>query len=381
MRRTYGKLVGLIPLLPGFARGEGPGLNPRLVKLSPGRWVKVHEQKKGDAVQFRRQAHGGSCFDAKRGRLVLFGSDTHGRNWENGPLRFDVARERWTRAYPHDPRSTYAVSADGIGVAGKGGERPWAMHTFGAVLLDPARDEMLIASWPGHMVPGRFTNSMKDLWPKVTRFPTWALDLKTGRWRPLPCKPVHFFPYCAAVDSHRNVVLGYRPDGIYELSGRPREWKRLTKRVFLGGWHNNCVYDAGRRALVVFGNNKNRNDVEVFFPAAGSHRLMPTPGRRPPKDQHNPMAYEPRIARTVVLVDRPAAGASPKPNAVAETWLYDLATDSWTPVPTATLPFGLGMNYNMEYDPNHRCLLLVTGGRTEEGPTSVWALRLEAGGA
>ena len=55
----------------------------------------------------------------------------------------------------------------------------------------------------------------------------------------------------------------------------------------------------------------------------------------------------------------------------AETWLYDLARDAWTHLPAATLPVACGMNYNLEYDPVHRCLLLVTGPQT-----TVWALRL-----
>ncbi len=43
----------------------------------------------------------------------------------------------------------------------------------------------------------------------------------------------------------------------------------------------------------------------------------------------------------------------------------------------ATLPFACGMNYNMEFDPNHRVILLVTGG--DGTSTRVWALRLTTG--
>jgi hypothetical protein len=32
------------------------------------------------------------------------------------------------------------------------------------------------------------------------------------------------------------------------------------------------------------------------------------------------------------------------------------------------------MNYNMEYDPNHECLLLVTGGYGQQ--TAVWTLKV-----
>jgi hypothetical protein len=331
----------------------------------------LHVQQPDDDGSFRRQGHGGSCFDVKRGRLILFGSDTHGSNWENSPLVFDPVGTNWSRLYPFDSPETYHVNEDGIPVAGKKGDHPWAMHTFGAVVYDPQRDEMVVASYPAHMVPGRFTNALEKVWPKARQHPTWVFDLASETWRPLDCKPIHFFPYCAAYDSDRKAILGHRPDGIYELSGEPREWKRLTQRTFLRGWHTNCAYDAKNKALVVFGHNENRNDVEVFFPATGEHRLMPTPGKRPPKDQHNPMAFDPAIGKTVVVVDRSVEDGS---RTVAETWLYDLGEDSWSQLTTATLPFGCGMNYNMEYDPSHECPLLVTGGYRQQ--TAVRALKV-----
>jgi hypothetical protein len=112
-----------------------------------------------------------------------------------------------------------------------------------------------------------------------------------------------------------------------------------------------------------------------FWPATGEHRLMPTPGLCPPKDQHAPMAFVPEIGRTVVLVDRAMESAEKASKAVAETWLYDVAADRWTQLPEATLPFGCGMNYNMVYDSHHKCLLLVTGDYGQ--PTAVWAMRVQ----
>ncbi len=48
-----------------------------LRELPVGKWVTLHQQRVDDEVFFGRQNHGGSAFDSKRGRLVLFGSDTH----------------------------------------------------------------------------------------------------------------------------------------------------------------------------------------------------------------------------------------------------------------------------------------------------------------
>jgi hypothetical protein len=356
------------------AHGEPPR-NPRLMKIEPNRWSKLHEQSATDEVRFRRQGHGGSCFDTKRGHLVLFGSDTHGRDWENSPLVFEPVAERWTRYYPADARATYAVNDAGLPVAGVKGDHPWTMHTFGTLAYDAGRDEMVVACYPGHLVPGRFTNAMADLWPRVGRHPTWTFSFRDERWHALEAEAVHFFPHCATMDTDRGAVLGHRPDGIYELSGDPRRWRRLTTRVFLAGWHTNCAYDAKEKALIIFGHNENRNDVEAFWPGTGEHRLMPTPGPRPPKDQHNPMAFDPRLGQTVVIVDRVLDSNDRQQGTRAETWTYDLGADTWTQIPTATLPHGCGMNYNMEYDPQHQCLLLVTGGYGR--PTAVWALRIK----
>ncbi|MEK6237418.1 MAG: hypothetical protein N2C14_22125 [Planctomycetales bacterium] len=335
-----------------------------------GRWVKLHEQKTDDGVRFHRQAHGGSCFDSNRGSLILFGSDTHGRDWTNSPLIFDVEESQWSRVYPNDPRASYRVNEDGAPVAGEKSDRPWAMHTFGTVIHDPTRDEMIVACAPKHMIPGRFTDLVKTLWPRIRKHPTWTFNLETNQWRALPCDPVDFFPHSAAFDSNRNVVLGYRADGIHELSGKPRTWKRLTKKVFLGGWHNNCVYDAKHKALVVFGTNTNSNEIEAFFPASGKHCIMPTPGNRPPKDQHNPMAFHLGLGKSVVVVDRKLDDGQ----TIAETWLYDLGDDVWTHLVSADLPFECGMNYNLEFNPKNRRLLLVTGGYRQA--TAVWALSL-----
>jgi len=381
---TAAMCIGLLLAAGGARAGERRKLNPRLVNLQPNRWLLLHEQKAGEAVVFRRQAHGGSCFDTKRGRLILFGSDTHGRNWMNSPRSFDPVTATWSRAYPDDARETYRVDANGLPVAGARGDHPWAMHTFGGVLYDSARDEMVVVTHPGHMVPGRFTNAVRALWKKIKRHPTWTYRLAQGRWAPLACKAVSFFPYAAAFDTDRNVVIGYRPDGVYELAGKPRAWKKVTGPG-LFGWHNHCAYDSKHKALVVFGTNQLSSDVVVYRPATREHRKMPTPHRRPPADQHAPMAFDPRAGRTVVIVDRvlapPGATKDQKQKAKrqAEVWLYDLGADAWEPVPTATLPFGCDMNYNLAYDPHHRVLLLVTG--TYGRPTAVRALRVRPSAA
>ena len=220
-------------------RGPTPKLwlNPCLLALPVGKWTMIHQQKKGQAVRFYRQEHGGSAFDTRRGRIVLFGSDTHtvrtNKVWINGPLLFDVAKLRWQRFYQDDPVATYSVNKRGIPVAGYGGDHPWAMHTYGAVEYDAMRDEIVVSSHPQHLAPGRFTNAFTQLWRRIRRHPTWILSFRTNRWRVLPTRSRSFFLYSTTYDTNRRAVIGYREDGVFELGGRPRKWRRLTQRGFL----------------------------------------------------------------------------------------------------------------------------------------------------
>lgn len=349
-----------------FSEGHAAEPQSRLMKLEPNVWHLMHEPSPGEK-HFRRQPHGGSCYDTRRQRLVLFGSDSHGKDFTNSPLFFSTESLTWSRAYPDDPRESYRVTDEGLAVAGAAAH-PWATHTFGCVVYDANRDEVVVPIFDDHLVPGRFTNSFADLWPRIKRRPTWYFDGKSESWSTLPGDGVSCFPYCAAFDTDRGTVVAVRPDGIHELSGEPRTWKRITKHGFFG-WHTNCVYDAKHKAVVVYGSHENSNDVAAYFPTRGEYLKQPTPGIRPPKDQHNPMEFHPDLGTTVVLVDRVEGDLKQ-----TETWLYDLGGDSWRSVDSAVLKFACGMNYNLEFDPTHRLMWLVTGG--DGTPTRVWALRL-----
>jgi hypothetical protein len=369
--------VILAALTAGPAYADERAINPTLVNLVPERWVEIHRQHPHDVIVFVRQMHAGSAFDTRRGRIVVFGSDTHGTDWTNSPLFFDVASLKWSRSYPNDEPSTYRVSSDGFPVAGVDGTHPWAMHTFGAVTYDERNDQLVVASYPQHLEPGRFTDVMANVWPAIRRHPTWLFDFATQRWRALRSEAVHFFPYSTEYDSHRAIVIGYRPDGIYELpmSQANPAWRRVAS-ASRSGYHTNAVYDSRRKILVIAGSHHLSNDVIVYDPALRRDRVMRTPGLRPPAFQHAPMAFHERKGVVAVLVDPTldAFDARDRQRNRAETWLYDTGADRWSQLGDAILPFGVGMNYNMHYDGLHDVLLLVAD--EPDGPTSVWALRL-----
>ncbi len=350
--------------------------------IPTGIWTQLHRVRTDDAVTFTLQKHSGSAFDTRRGRIFLFGSDTHGEDWSNAPLIFDLASRSWQRLYSDDPPSSYRVNEAGLPVAGPNGDHPWAMHSFGAVDYHAGWDAVLVSSHPAHMEPGRFSTALAELWPAVERHPTWLFDLKEARWSPLPKAQTSFFAYAATYDSDRGIMIGMGFHGVFELSERDATWRKRTDGKAIG-YHNNGAYDPDHKALIMFGRNGLGNDILVYRTNDAQLVAMPTPGLRPPKDEHAPMAFHPKLKETVVLVDRFAAGTSRqnRTKGKAETWAYDLAADRWRRIANADLPFALGMNYHLHYDPQRNLLLLVTSTPAltpdfEPGLAEVWALRL-----
>ena len=352
----------------------------RLRTLPVGEWVTLHKQRTSDPVFFSRQDHGGSTFDTRRGRLVLFGSDTHGyqdiagKNWTNNIFFFDPLLGEWTQTYPLDSIDTYTVNAEGIPVAGDNGDHPWAMHTYGAVSYDAKHDQVVISSHPAHLVPGMFTWILEKVWPGIRRHPTWVYDLQSEQWRYLEAEAESFFQNATVYDPDREVIIGYRDDGIFELGGSPRRWKQVADGGILAP-DNNLVYDEAHRTVVLFGGGGYTNDIVVYEPATGRHEKMPTPGLRPPGARHVPMAFHPGVGKSVMLVQRiegndPLAGTT-------ETWLYDLGKDTWEQVTSAGLDMGIYRNYNLEYDPFHDLLLFIPNPYGPMSLTRVMALRLE----
>ena len=340
----------------------GGAANPGYAQLPKGKWVKIHQQHPDDAIRFSRQRHAGSAFDRRRGELLLFGSDTHGRNWDNAVYRFSMSRLEWSRSYAPDGPETYRVNGEGIPVAGVNGDHPWAMHTFDAVMYDQRQDALIVASYPKHLKPGRFGNWMEEVWEGIRKHPTWIFDLKSRQWRYARGKAVDFFPYATAYDSTRGVAVGFQPYGIYEF--RDGSWNKVGRETYYA-YHTNAVYDSGRQRFVIYGANDKRDAIYVYVPGDDRAREMPTPGVRPPGTQHQPMAYHDRLGRVVVLID----GADR-----ASTWTYDPSADRWQRIEGADFPFPVGMDYMMQYDPVNDLLVLVASPEGEE--TSVWVLRL-----
>jgi hypothetical protein len=240
------------------------------------------------------------------------------------------------------------------------------MHTFDALAYDPVADRLIVASSPKHMSPDKPWGMDTALWQQIKRHPTWFYEIDENRWEPMAGKPVDFFPYATTFDAARNVLLGAKPGGFFELAGSPPQWKRLGKGA-PKAWHTAAAYDELNETVVVFGTNKRSNAVWQYRRGDETAREMPTSGQRPPGGSSVPLVYHPRLQRIVALVSNRQTG-------LTETWLYATADDAWTRVASADLPFDIGMNYDMVYDDHHDLLLVVAN--LPGDAVAVWALRL-----
>src|SRR3546814_15916919 len=82
-------------------------------------------------IEWRRQGHGGIAYDSKRGTLLLFGSNTHGEDWDDSVHEFDPATKQWSTHSAPAPPGNYRADHAGNRTAGPPDRLPpWAMTTY-----------------------------------------------------------------------------------------------------------------------------------------------------------------------------------------------------------------------------------------------------------
>jgi len=348
---------------------ETPYINEQLLDLPPNRWVKIHQPF---IESWRRQTHAGAAFDLKRGKLLVFGSDTHGENWDNSVHEFDPVIMRWSTHYPAAVPKSYRINSQGYPAAGEKQLLPWAMHSFDSVVYDPNLDALIVTALPEHNPASKnITGTKID--------PTWIYELGPRQWRVFPNdgNPTpRFFAAASAYDKSRDVIVAYN-NGIWELGPDRKRWHQATKETH-HEIHFNMVYDSKHRKLAVFGDHRNTNAVWLYTPGeeAGDKGVWEKmiPGGDPcPEDQHFPVAFDDDNGVFLLVPDnRPTSGQGKAQS--SSTYVYDLSENAYLKLPNADLK-PLGMNYMMVYDPSYKVFLLVTGDWTE--PATVWALRLD----
>jgi hypothetical protein len=361
---------------PGAHENKGERkLNPKLLSLKPNVWVRLHQPKK---ALWHRQQHAGIAYDCRRGTLLLFGSDTHGLDWDNSVWEFNPVTEEWTAHYQYAGKETYGANGAGHAIAGKNRLLPWAMHTFDNIVYDPETDSLWVTAIPAH-------NPMRFEVPEAKIHPTWIYDLKIREWRIFENKGApspNFFAAASAYDPDRNVIVAYDKGGVWEIGPERKEWKKATDESY-HEIHFVMEYDTKHKKFAVFGDYHKTNIVWVYSPGmkAGSmgtwEKKIPR-GDECPKDQHFPVAFDTDSNIFLLVPDnmRAEKGENRRflPLLESNTFVYDLETNNYHRLPQADME-PLGMNYMMVYDRYHKVFLLLTG--THKEPPTVWALKLD----
>ena len=72
-----------------------------LLELPANQWVEYHHIDNGS---WWKKGHAGLAYDSKRGSLLIFGSDSHGEDWDNTVHEFLPNQRRWVQHGENAPR-------------------------------------------------------------------------------------------------------------------------------------------------------------------------------------------------------------------------------------------------------------------------------------
>ncbi|WP_022668845.1 hypothetical protein [Desulfospira joergensenii] len=351
-----------------------PGLKHRK-ELPANKWVEIYRGR-----SFIRQAHAGIAYDSKRHNLIIFGSNTHGYDWDNSVHVFDPVDGIWRSYYPPAPKETYRTDESGNAICGNKKILPWAMHTFDNILYDSLTDSLVVTAVPAHNSIGKTIKG-----PKI--HPTWIYQLETHQWRIFVNssnkKSPKFFAAASSYDSDRDVITAYRK-GIWELGPDRDEWIKATKESH-HGIHYNMEYDSKHKVFAVFGNSRYTNDVWIYKPGdvlgeKGEWEKKIPGGDTCPKDEHFPVAFDTHNGVFLIVPDNRkfkkdnSEKTKSIPPESASTFVYDYEENKYIKIVGADLP-PQKMNYMMVYDAWNKVFLLVTG--DYKRPLVVMAFRLD----
>lgn len=347
-----------------------------LERIPANQWFRYHQPL---YTNWRRQGHAGIAYDTQRATFYIFGSDTHGENWDNSVHEFDPETRSWSTHYPPADPGTYRVDNRGVGVSGDDSILPWAMHTFDNILYDPINDTLVVTAKPTH------NPISKTLGQSPLIHPTWFYFLPLKTWLTMENMDQAFpgnFAGASAYDAERRVIVSYG-SSLAELGPDRGEWRKVPVKK-PHQLHYNMEYDSVRKQLFVFGDHRNSNTVWVYTPGhlsgeAGSWEVTEPGGDYCPPDQHFPVAFD-RDNGVFLLVpdnnpDMPDEGKGKSGSATSSsTFVYDHEHNEYHKLQGADLP-AQGMNYMMVYDSRRRVFFLVTG--EPQSPPVVWVLRLD----
>jgi hypothetical protein len=361
---------------------DGRLVNVKLLTLPANRWIRI-APRLPDAIEkiplvwvrnlllpgpgWTRQGHAGLAFDTKRDSLLIFGSDSHGLNWDNSVHEFSTLTLDWTTHYPSSPKESYRVDETGVPIAGVSAVYPWAMHTFDNIVYAPVIDALVVTSKIDHTPPP--TAEAK----KVRVNPTWIYHMDSHSWEPLQqAGAPSFFAAGSTYDADTASVWAYQYGQLWRLDLLQGAWKKIPTHPPANlQMQFTMTTDTLRHQFVFFGDYSNSNTVWIYTPAPDPDKEGKWEKRQPsgdacPKAQHFPVAFD--SAQGVFLLV-PDEGPDR-----SVTLVYSPDDNRYIRVPGGEMP-AHHMDYMMAYDPVQHVFLLVTG--DWKSPVTVWAFRLD----
>lgn len=340
-----------------------------LMNLPANRWIEYHHLKDGN---WWRKAHAGLAYDSTRGSLLVFGSDTHGEDWDNVVHEFIPRQREWVHHGVNSAPNTYRVNSEGQRIAGVADLAPWAMHTFDGVEYDSLRDNLIIVASPNH-------NPVSKQMPGLQSDAIWLYNLNKRKWSIFENQggnaPSNYFGAATAYDEANDRFFIYAA-GIWLLELQNKNLKKIHSAP--SGLHRTLVFDSWRGFLYLFGSYKGtcnilRYNVSIFLDESAEwEEISPTGDDCTPYSKV-PVAFDEKAGVFLLVVDQPNVPAGAKAKSAA-TLVYDPRTNTYEKLLDSHAPT-VGMNFMMAWDRVHEVFFLLTG-NWKNGMT-VWVLRLD----
>jgi hypothetical protein len=380
---AIGLLSALAPKLLPPGATDIPATLAVHTDLPANQWVRLSSTRES-ALGWTLQTHSAIAYDAKRGTIFVFGSDTHGENWDNAVHEFNPATLAWTTHGQPAPFESYRADSFGQAVSGPP-ERPapWAMHTYDQMVYDPRLDGLVVVAVDSHNYPAHRT--VKG----VKYHPTWFYSAATDEWRTLlnqgaadPRAVPTFFASAASYDPDRDVIWAFKKDQLWYLDEDRKSWKQVSftgkNRIPALSIHFTMVYDTQRHNLALFGNYENTRKVVIYHPGLlpaepGTWEVRSPGGDAYPEDSQVPAAFDQKQGVFLLLPEETTA-EGPLP----ATLLYDPRGNRYVRIADARAPKLMhGLHYLLAFDRGRGMFLLVTRSDDSGGAVDVWAFRLD----
>lgn len=335
-------------------------------------WVQLAVQ--GDSTA-PGQGHCNITVDCDSQRVFLYGSDTHGSNY-NETWYFNLRDFTWHQLYPQDPTTVFRKVTSPVLPADKywpvcstaTGVHPMASHTFDGMRYVPGKSAVLMFENCPHN-----GNPVTVLGAGAVGT-SWILDTKTLQWKLLTNaispEPGIIGKIGVMPDGSRTIGCA---DGTYEFNWADSTWVLLTTTgPGPTTYHNAIEYDTYQGKFVVYGGS-GAFDRNSFDPATRTWALMDSSAIGPSMNGTN-IGYDTLNKVLVAMAVEEAQYGFSNPSGRSVTWVRG-ADGVWRPVKSTaagdTLPPHYGFSFKCDYDLANNVTYFMTGNQ-------LWAYRFKS---